>query len=90
MIISDESLEKKIQFKTDINANKELLSKFMISKINDLFYQVNDIINFEENSFFIIKTNEFKNWHPAIAQMDLSEVIDEILSGNREGNHERI
>jgi len=45
-----------------------------------MFYQIRDIVYFEENSFFIIKTNEYKNWHPAIAQVDLADVIDRILS----------
>ena len=65
-----------------LDNNKELLTRFMISKHTDIFYQIKNVINFEENSLFIIKTNEFKNWHPAMAKIDLAETIDEMLSGN--------
>ena len=71
-----------IEIQNDIDNNKELLTRFMISKHTDIFYQIKNVINFEENSLFIIKTNEFKNWHPAMAKIDLAETIDEMLSGN--------
>lgn len=58
----------------------DLFSKFMVTKVNDMFYQIKDVINFEEKSFFILKTNELKNWHKAIAELDLSNVINSILS----------
>lgn len=60
----------------------ELMSRFMLYKYNDLFYQKRDIINFEENSFYILKSNEYKNWHHAISEMDLSKVIDSVFSGS--------
>lgn len=58
----------------------DLFSRFTVTKMNDMFYQIKDVINFEENSFYILKTNESKNWHKAIADLDLSDVIDSILS----------
>jgi hypothetical protein len=58
----------------------DLFNKFMLTKINDMFYQKKDIIDFEENSFYILKSNEAKNWHKAIAELDLSDIIDSILS----------
>lgn len=82
LIISDNKNDEIIEIKNDIDTNKELLTRFMISKHTDIFYQIKNVINFEENSLFIIKTNEFKNWHPAMAKIDLSETIDEMLSGN--------
>lgn len=82
LIISDEKKDEIIEIQDNIEENKELLTRFMINKHTDLFYQIKNIINFEENSFFIIKTNEFKNWHPAMAQIDLAEVIDDMVSGN--------
>lgn len=62
------------------NEDKELLTKFSVYSHNDKFYQLRDIINFGENSFYIIKPNFYKNWHPAIAEIDLADVIDEITS----------
>ena len=35
-----------------------------------------DVVNFEENTFYIIKTNEYKNWHPAMANIDLDTVSE--------------
>ena len=58
----------------------DLFSKFTVTKMNDMFYQIKDVINFEDNSFYILKTNESKNWHKAIAELDLNDVIDSILS----------
>jgi len=62
----------------------KLLTRFMLAKYNDVFYQKKNIINFEDKSFYILKTNEYKNWHPAIGEMDLSKVIDSIFRGSRE------
>ena len=82
LIISDQKTDEVIEVEDNIEGNRELLTRFMISKHTDMFYQIKDVINFEENSFYIIKTNEFKNWHPAMAKIDLTEVIDDMLSGN--------
>lgn len=82
LIISEKETDKPIEIMHNIDGNKELLSRFMINKTTDNFYQIKNVINFEENSFFIIKTREFKNWHPAMAKLDLEEIIDEMLSGN--------
>ena len=80
LIIGDKTVTPQICISEDTLGIKQLLSKFSIYKYNDMFYQIRDVIYFEEDSFFIIKTNEYKNWHPAIAQIDLAEVIDRILS----------
>ncbi len=79
LIVGDEPVTPQICLCDDALGIKELLSKLSIYKYNDMFYQIRDIGYFEENSFFIIKMNEYKNWHPAIAQVDLAEVIDRIL-----------
>jgi arabinogalactan endo-1,4-beta-galactosidase len=64
------------------DSNKAFLTNFSVFKQNDLFYNMFDVIQFEKSSFFIIKPNFYKNWHPAIAKIDLSEVIDQIFSDN--------
>lgn len=64
------------------NTKMDFVSKFMLKKVNNLFYQIKDVIDFSENSFYILKTEEYKNWHPAIAKLDLEDVLDSILSGN--------
>lgn len=64
------------------HAYMSLVSKFMLTEVNDLFYQMRDVISFRENSFFILKTDEYKNWHPAMARLDLADVLDSIFAEN--------
>lgn len=60
--------------------NLDLFSRLTVTKVNDMFYQIRDVINFEDKSFYIMKTSESKGWHKAIAELDLNHVIDSILS----------
>lgn len=82
LFICDGPVKQKIIDVLDSDDIKDFLSQQSIYQYNDLFYQIRDVLYFEENSFFIIKTNEYKNWHPAMAQIDLAEVIDRILSND--------
>jgi len=49
-------------------------------KITDNFNIQRDIRGFQEDSFYIIKPNEYKNWHPAMAQIDLHEFLQDMLN----------
>lgn len=84
IIIQEEQPKGIFQVRNEADDNKKILTMLSSYKINDLFYHLKDTIYFEENSFCIIKSNQFKNWHPAIARLDLIEVVDRILSGNGE------
>ena len=64
----------------EVDDEKKLLAKFSVYEHNDRFYQIRNVIHFNKNSFFIIKPNFYKNWHPAIAEIDLADVIDQIMS----------
>jgi hypothetical protein len=66
----------------DTNAEKQklMLANLSTHKTNEMFYSVKDVLYFEDHSFSIIKPNYYKNWHPAIARLDLMEVTDQILS----------
>jgi len=66
----------------DANADKQkiMFANLSVHKTNELFYSVKDVLYFEESSFYIIKPSYYKNWHPAIAKLDLMEVTDQILS----------
>lgn len=44
----------------------------------NLFIQ-KDIKGFEETSFYVIKSNEFKNWHRAVARKDLIEFTNSLM-----------
>ena len=60
----------------------ELLSKMAVHTYNDKFYQIRDVVYFEENSFYIIKPHYYKYWHPAIAELDLADIMDQIISAS--------
>jgi type I restriction-modification system DNA methylase subunit len=75
-----------IQVKNDATSLQTALTKFSAHKVNDMFFELKDVIHFEDDSFYIIKPNYYKNWHPAIAQLDLAEVVDQILSENGGNN----
>lgn len=64
------------------NTNNEaiLLSKLAVHPYNEHFYQVRDIIHFTNDSFYIVKPNIYKYWHPAIAEADLADVVDQIMT----------
>lgn len=81
--ICDERQEFEYEIFDDINKDKSLLSRFLIQRINEQFYQIRDIIYFEKSSFYIVKSNEFKNWHPAMSYIDHSSVIETILSSRK-------
>ncbi len=81
LCISDEHYETDMRVSKITDANKELLTRFNIFRCNDRFYQLRDVIHFGKNSFFIVKLNYYKYWHPAIAELDLAEVIDQIMTG---------
>ena len=75
---------KKINIINDITDEGELFkilsSNLSITKkTNDLFIQ-KDIKGFENNSFYIIKPNEYKCWHRAMAWYDVAEIKEAIES----------
>lgn len=38
-----------------------------------------DIKGFHETSFYVIKSNEYKNWHKAIARLDINEFMESLI-----------
>ena len=64
------------------NDSKQMLTKFALlsyEKLSeDLFIQ-KDIKGFEEESFYVIKPNEYKCWHRAIGHLDLGELLEATL-----------
>lgn len=81
-IFQDEEPVEQINFVNEITTESEifdLLSKNLTihQKTKDLFVQ-KDIKGFEESSFYIIKPNEYKCWHRAMAWYDMSEIKNAI------------
>ena len=76
LIISDNKNDEIIEIKNRFDKN-----------INN-FERIKNKINFEEDSFFIIKTRELKNWNLEAAKLDLEKVISEIVSDEAGGEDE--
>ncbi|WP_343591347.1 DNA methyltransferase [Flavobacterium sp.] len=86
-VFSNEKPKEKIIYpdgKNEKEVLKRLANSLSISKITDaknsehnLFIQ-KDIKGFEKNSFYIIKPNEYKCWHQAVAWYDVAEFKEAI------------
>lgn len=63
-------------YKSNLNEIINKIGNLGFSSITkDLFYQ-QDVRGFNSDSFYIIKPNEVKNWHKALAYIDLNDFID--------------
>jgi len=80
VIVIDEKPDEWFTVVDDADKQKIMLANLSAHRTNELFYSIKDMLYFEENSFYIIKPNYYKNWHPAIAWLNLIEVTDQILS----------
>ncbi len=60
------------------------LIKIGEEKITDTFYKQRDVRGFNESSFYVIKPNQYKNWHPAVAYGDLAEFIEAMLKAEKD------
>lgn len=82
--IMDAAPKEEIYIDENIDDNKEILTRFILNKVNDQFYEVRDVLYFTNSSFYIIKSNEYKNWHVSMAYIDNTAVVNSILSENEE------
>ena len=62
------------------------LSSLGCQKITESLFIQKDIRGFEKDGFYIVKPNEKKLWHKAIAYLDAEEFVDAML---REGGKEK-
>lgn len=70
--------------------NQDLLNKMAslgTQKITEKLFIQKDIRGFEKNGFYIIKPNEKKLWHKAIAYLDVDEFMNAILKAGKEVYH---
>lgn len=76
--------ENKIEIIWDNDLGKaDFLTKITLFSEGKGLYKQKDIIHFEANEFFIIKPNEMKCWHKALAYKDLFEIREEIIKSNQ-------
>lgn len=55
-----------------------------IERLTESIFIHKDIRGFEREGFYVIKPNERKLWHKAIAYLDLDEFVDAILKAGKE------
>ncbi len=71
-----------------IEEESSSIFSFLVSigteKITDRLFVQKDVRGFEEDCFYLIKPNEQKLWHKAIAHLDVAEFMDAILIAGRE------
>ena len=79
---TNDSIKKPIAFK-DKSMNEVLnwMYQLGIEKVMDKLFIQKDVRGFEKDAFYIIKPNEYKCWHKAVAYLDAYEfgqVIEEL------------
>ena len=80
----NENKEKiKPPIEKDNNIFLQYISELGIEKISEKLFIQKDIRGFETNSFYIIKPNEKKLWHKAIAYLDVNEFADAMLRAGK-------
>ncbi|MBW7954430.1 hypothetical protein H3C61_01325 [Candidatus Gracilibacteria bacterium] len=88
--VVNEKRKEIINFIEDKNNINEIFETFKIgeSKITKDLYKIRDVRGFNENSFYIIKFNQIKNWHKGLAYIDINEFRDAMMkSGTKKINN---
>ncbi len=82
-IIAEQPTKEKIKFIDNEEITYRLLfNNFSMEQLsNDVFVQ-KYVKGFEEDGFYIIKPNQYKYWHRAIAQNDINEFMSSLLKSN--------
>lgn len=79
-ILKEKPLQSIIWEKED---NIKNFHVFLGNKTLDNLFIQKDIKGFEKNGFYVIKPNEYKNWHKAIGYLDFYEFRDAILKAGK-------
>lgn len=76
-----EKRNKTIELVKNFEKTEELLDLMKLGekKYTNEFYEQKNIRGFNKTSFYIVKSNQYKNWHPAVAQADLYEFIEAMM-----------
>lgn len=80
-------VSEKVELIQCIEAKNEEVLRLLLNlgneKITDRLFIQKDIRGFEEDGFYIVKPNEKRLWHKAIAYLDLNEFTDAILTAGK-------
>jgi len=88
MFFKSESIDKETILR-DSNENVilEKMAALGVEKISERLILQRDVRGFERDGFYIIKPNEKRLWHKAIAYIDMYEIADAILTAGRDSFH---
>lgn len=79
-----------IPFRTKEKDESSILN-FLVSlgteKITDRLFVQKDVRGFEQDGFYLVKPNERKLWHKAIAHLDVNEFMDAILTAGKKSKY---
>ena len=79
--VLNEKPEEDITWKQEKNIQN--FPKMAGSRILENLFIQKDIKGFESNGFYVVKPNEYKNWHKAIGYLDFYEFNDAILKAGK-------
>ena len=88
LTLSEKPSEVKIM--PEVGDDIALLKRFCISQLNESFFQIKNVIRLTDDSIVIVKLNDAKYWHPAMAIKDSHKVINDILLGKDNNNEVKI
>ncbi len=90
-VVNKQVNQQKYHFHNDVEATKILLrfAKMSYQQLSKKLFIQKDIKGFETESFYVIKPNEFKCWHRAIAHLDLGNFIDALMKAGAEVEFEK-
>jgi hypothetical protein len=80
--LSDQT-DQIIHVETNNDKVLRTLTSFGNQKITDRLFIQKDIRGFEKDGFYLVKPNEKRLWHKAIAHLDLNEFTDAILKAGK-------
>ncbi len=88
VFFKSESTEKGVIVR-DVSGNIiiEKIAALGVERISERLILERDIRGFESDGFYIIKPNEKRLWHKAIAYLDMYEIADSILIAGRNSFH---
>lgn len=84
IVSTNEEIEEISFTKTENNKILQALATLGNEKITDRLFIQKDIRGFEENGFYIVKPNEKRLWHKALAYYDVNEFMDAILIAGKQ------
>jgi len=88
MIIPEKPYKKEYIKFGNIKSEEELFEilsqNLSIYKVSNQIFIQKKVIGFEREWFYIIKPNEFQNWHRAMAHYDIAEIDNEIIKAEIE------